>query len=577
MTLAMSRPPLVYVAPPAEEKKPAEEPAAPVEAPKDPPREVVREVVTAAQDPEETRDDSMDSTPVLADSGTEIGGDATGASFTMSALLGDVGLDTEQDDPIDVFLGLYAFEDVRVDVKDQARDNDEAQFDAWSRVFLFIEPRIGATTKFRVSADGDIYVQKKQNKVEPIYNFDLEEAYFFHAFDHFQIKLGRQITTWGTMDTLSPENLLNPRDTRFSLLKANDQGLDRVPVLMARGLVPLGAHTFDFVFIPFVPVARTYFMGTDFSALRPGLFSGVVEGFKRRVLRDLPVEDQAIYLAIADSLSELGRNLEAQNSDQDLTLDRSPENLPENFGGGARLSGSFGDFQYGASFLTAHEFAPRITIGQRFKDIIFDLPKLEPEEALAITADLRDQFDVTFPRYLMFGGDLGFQFWRFVFKAEAAYRTLVTYYDVDLNPVDARQLDAVLHLEYVQGSEVTFIFEALRTHVFADDLDRLILFKQDNTTLLGRLALSFFRDRLDLRFDAAYELAYRDFYLAPSVAWKFTDELSVKLGAELYLGPEGRLDYDTIADPNRLSEIDIGAFSYYRGNSFAYGRLMFGF
>jgi hypothetical protein len=597
--LTLSRPPVVYV-PPSQGTKTATKAIAkfdkpkiattPTDSGKTQAREVVREVIdetSAVDDPEESKGEAVGETDnsnpngddALAENSASIGGDtdATGASFSMSTLLGDAGLDAEQDDPIDVFLGLYVFEDIRVDVNDEADKNDESMFDAWTRAFVFIEPRIGATTKFRVSADADFYAQKKLNTIEPIYSFDLEEAYFFHAFDSFQLKIGKQITTWGTMDTLSPENVLNPRDVRFSLVKANDQGLDRVPIFMGRGLVPLGSATLDMVFVPFVPVARAYFLGTDFSSLRPGLFSGVIDGFKQRITRELPVDQQPIYLVLADSLSEYGRNLEAQNSGRDLTLDRAPENLPINFGGGARLNGTFGDFEYGAAFLTSHEFTPRVKIGERFKDIIFDLPRLEPEEALAITADLRGQFDVTFPRFFMFGADAGFQFWRFAIKAEAAYRTLVTYYDVDLNPIDARQLDAVLHLEYVQGSDVTFILEAQQTHVFADNLDRLILFKQDNTTILGRLNFKMFRERLDVRFDAAYELKYRDFYLAPSVAWKFTDELSIKAGAELYMGPEGRLDYDTIADPNRLSEIDIGTFSYYRGNSFAYTRLMFGF
>lgn len=503
-----------------------------------------------------------------------------GSEFAVDTLLDELGLEAEDETSITVFLGGYVYEEARLDVQLQSEENGEAYFEAWSRIFAFVEPKIGLTTKLRLSADVDIFLQVRDEAFAPLSDVALEEAYLAHAFDFVQFKLGRQIINWGVLDVASPQNQINPRDLRFSIINADEDGLDYVPVLAARALFPIGRFTFDAAVIPIVPIRRGAVFGTDFADLRPNLLNDALDGFRDRVVREVQPAYQPTYLGLADTLGDFVDVINPRTGADSDTLQlfsTPPPFNPKNFEAGARLTGSIDNFDLGVSFQALHYRTPRVTISPRLREIIFDLPPISTNELQSITANLPNQIQGDFPRFYLFGGNLGLRLGEVILKAETAYKTNQNFYNSSLDPISADRIDTGLHLEYIRGTAIQVVVEAIHSHVFSDQVDNLLLFTQDNVTLFLGISFSTLRDRLKLELNGAYEIAYRDFYVAPQIAYKFTDELALFAGAQIFWGPPADLSYDIIRDPTKLSEVDEGVFSYYRDNSFAYMRLKYGF
>ncbi len=512
--------------------------------------------------------------PALIGEPTEAGG------IAVDSLLGDLGLQAETEDELTVFLGGYMFEAARLDVQNTSKQTGEAFFDSWTRAFAFMETKIGVSTKLRLSADLDFFLPVADSGTSPLYSVQLQEAYFFHAFDAVQFKVGRQIVTWGVMDTVSPEDQMDPKDVRFSIIKAQEEGLAKVPVLSARALIPLGrSGTLDLMFVPVAVPDRFALVGTDFSVLRPGVLSAMLSGFRQRIATQVAPISRPAYTRIADGLeSEIGAlSPQAQIANQSLTLfEKTPNFGPEQFEGGIRATGTYGKVDFGGSLFTAHEKTPRVKVSNSLKSVFFDLPPMTDEQALTFLSTLNQQFDLQFPRYYLAGADFTARVSVLTLKAEAAVRSDSTYYDNELNPVSRPRIDGALHVEYLIGTTFALVVEGLGSHIFGDTKN-LIFADQDSIRVAGHIAFAFLRESLKLRLDGVYEFSFRDFYLGPNISYQLTNRLTASAGAEIYWGPAVNLSYQQFLDPVQLSKLHFGPFALYRDNSFAFVRLMYGF
>lgn len=498
-------------------------------------------------------------------------------SISLDDLLGESAA-APAEEPTTFFMGGYLFEELRVDTRDQSEQTGESPFETWTRAYLFMEPKLGSATKFRVSAALNFFTQQRDGTTQGLYTVGLDEAYLFHAFSSLQLKIGQQVISWGVMDSQSPQDQLSPRDVRFTILKPQDEGLERVPVLAARAFFPVTSqHTLEAVFVPIAPMMRGATVGTDFALLRPGLLSGLASDYAG-LAAGAPAELQPLFLGLSNLLAGLGQ-LSPRDQLQDTAanpLAPGPAYALSNVEGGARMTGTTGIFDYGLSVLTAHERLPRLHLSEAARALLLGGTLPETAEPQAGALELASMLRAEYPRFTLYGLDVAARLGPVILKAEAAYRNRSTFYRLDLQPVSAEQLDAGLHLEYLRGTTFTFVLEALGTHILRDTRD-LAFVEQDSVRLLGRLSYSVLRERLRFRLEGGYELAYEDFFIAPDVTYELSDQLTVSVGAQYFGGPAVTLGLETLTQPAAFARVKLGAFSYYRDQSFFLARLKYGF
>jgi len=112
---------------------------------------------------------------------------------------------------------------------------------AWNenRLDLKLEKKVPGTSKFysniwfrnigvpQLSSSSDLY---NKDKINP-YNLEIREAYmelYGFLFKDLDIKIGRQIITWGTADKLNPTDNLNPYDLEDILDFGRHRGSDAI-------------------------------------------------------------------------------------------------------------------------------------------------------------------------------------------------------------------------------------------------------------------------------------------------------------------------------------------------------------
>jgi hypothetical protein len=546
-------------------------------------------VLAAAPEParspendEEASGNELSDSPADVEShaGSVAPSDADAGGFSIADLMQDSGSAAPAEavpaPAATVVHGGYVFEEGRLFAKAFASERSGSYADSWTRAYLGIEARLGPVSRFRISAAGNVYGRAGVGGPNVLYALDLDEAYYSGAFGDVHVKFGSQIIAWGTMDSESPEDQFNPYDRRFLVGKGHEEGEERVAVLAARGMLPLGnGLRGEVVLIPFGQPDRGFSSGSNFAFARPGLISDLLQAYRGRVAREVAPAEQGPFQSLADTLETslaVDPRLQARLPSVDAGVNASFfEQDPE---GGIKLVGSSGVFEYGAAAMSVHERQPRIHISDDLKLVLLGA-STDPSSLARLAANPLRQVATDYPRILLAGGDLRLRWDAFAFGLEIAYRDRATYYDLDLHPLDLPTLQAALHFEYLEGTELNLVLEGLLTHVASDE--PLLFARRDNIRVSGKLQLSLLRDVVKLRVEAAYDIGYQDLFLAPEIDYDVSDRWSLSLGLVLFAGGSPALDLATLSDRVRRAAVEVGPFEYYRDQSFGSLKVKYGF
>jgi len=106
---------------------------------------------------------------------------------------------------------------------------------------LFVSPKL----TFDNDNYSSSYIDEFENKGIRRLSFDLEEYYVEFNFSNFDLKVGKQIFSWGKADGFNPTDNLNPRDYIDLFVEEEKIGVPAVNLLYY-----WNDFTFDLVFIP---------------------------------------------------------------------------------------------------------------------------------------------------------------------------------------------------------------------------------------------------------------------------------------------------------------------------------------
>lgn len=104
------------------------------------------------------------------------------------------------------------------------------------------------------------------------------EMYLSLYLDRMDLTVGHQMITWGSVDALSPTDIVNPVDlSDLTNLAATDSGVVRIPVNALRvNLYPVDSLRLEGVFLPVFTAAGT----PDITAYLPPELAGIVVSFE---------------------------------------------------------------------------------------------------------------------------------------------------------------------------------------------------------------------------------------------------------------------------------------------------------
>ena len=150
--------------------------------------------------------------------------------------------------------------------------SDDKIYRAEGVIKLEYEKYIGDLGKFLVAPklifDNDnyssSYIDEFENKGARRLSFDLEEYYAEFNFSSFDLKVGKQIFSWGKADGFNPTDNLNPRDYVDLFVEEEKIGVPAINLLYY-----WNDFTFDLIFIPTYTPTRLPLLNSRHSFLDP--------------------------------------------------------------------------------------------------------------------------------------------------------------------------------------------------------------------------------------------------------------------------------------------------------------------
>jgi len=169
-------------------------------------------------------------------------------------------------DAFDGFIEYRNFTYFRDDASDDKINRAEGV------IKLEYEKYIGDLGKFLVAPklifDNDnyssSYIDEFENKGARRLSFDLEEYYAEFNFSSFDLKVGKQIFSWGKADGFNPTDNLNPRDYVDLFVEEEKIGVPAINLLYY-----WNDFTFDLIFIPTYTPTRLPLLNSRHSFLDP--------------------------------------------------------------------------------------------------------------------------------------------------------------------------------------------------------------------------------------------------------------------------------------------------------------------
>lgn len=319
-------------------------------------------------------------------------------------------------------------------------------------------------------------------------HLNFTEAFLDVYFDEFDLRLGKQIISWGKADAFNPTNNLNPTDVS-NLLDDEDIG-----VVAASFNYYWRDWNLQVVGVPGFTPTRLPPRGTRFSLLPDEPVSIDVPGLPFPL--EIPVEDPEL-----------------------------PANTLENSQFGVRLKTTYRGWDFSASYYDGVNDIPSASLRMDTGAFPFPVP-------VAIVP--------VYNRFRAVGGDFATTFGRWGLHGEATH----LFFDGDKQ--DSR-IQYVIGCDY-KKSDILFshdlfiIVEYLGEHVTEEGK------APETGTALDRIFRSAFATNMTYEFTDFTKLEivgvidfYQgdDFYVQPQVVHEVTDSLEITVGLDLLGGPRG--------------------------------------
>lgn len=191
----------------------------------------------------------------------------------------------------------------------------------------------------------------------------LRDAYVSGRTGSVLWKIGNQLISWGSMDLLSPADVIAPRDNRRGIFADGEQSRIAIPAVNATWVHDRLA--WQFLVVPFFVANQQALYGSDFAPLRQGS----------------PLNDQ---LPIDLLVSSFDPSIE-DDINSALRQTRRPEELLRNVQPATRFTSSYGGMDVSAGYYYGYDRVPTLAVAESL--IEFGRFAAERDGNLAIDAD----------------------------------------------------------------------------------------------------------------------------------------------------------------------------------------------
>ncbi len=359
------------------------------------------------------------------------------------------------------------------------------------------------------------------------WDFRLEpwEIYFDFFFDNFDLRVGNQVITWGTLAFTSPSDRVNYRDIRA--YSWSDVTGSRMPTPALKGVYHVSGLNFEAVWLPFFFPPPNDLYGGDFSLLRYDSVYGYLTS---------PMQDIDRY--IDESMTAPGH--------PDLLQTRRPDASPVNSQAGFRFSGSKAGVDFGLSYLFSFEELPTARFDPEVKSLARAVASGDTNMANGIVQSLlsridsgeniRSLADSRYERRHSVAAEFGTTVWELGVKAETAFFPGKTYYTRDFEPVTHHTLAYAGGIDVIKtdlGAMSTFYLdiELFGSALFGMKDGEALSFNSDlNLGLHATLRMAFLSDDLEFEITDRTHFHSKDYVLIPKVSYRPVEDLRLTLG-----------------------------------------------
>lgn len=389
------------------------------------------------------------------------------------------------------------------------------------------------------------------------YRLEPWEMYFDFFFGSFDLRVGNQIVSWGTLNVMSPSDRFNQRDP--GAYYWSDVTGAKQPVLTLKGIYHVSDLAFEFVISPFFIPPPIDLYGGDYSLFRYGSAYGMMT---------YPIVDINRYLSETKTIGEF----------PDLLSTRSPGGNPLNSQLGFRFSGSKGGFDFGISYLFGYEELPTATMDPELRALGEALMKGDTNLTTGYAQSLLDRIDEgesidnlissEYRRKHSVAAEFGTTVWELGIKAEMAFLPDKTYYTQGLTPETHHTLAYAIGVDVLKTDlgELSTLYidmELFGSALFGVRTGEMLVFiTERNLGLFTTLRFSFLDNDLELEAVNQINFSTRDYVLIPKISYSPVTNLRLTLGVMLLQAwakePRG---YDVYSSNNDRKDTMFGQFS----------------
>lgn len=437
---------------------------------------------------------------------------------------------TEPSSPLDVRVYGWARTLGGIDTAfDSPRGDPLAEnvFDLRTRALLGADVRLSSSLRVVAEARAFWRVtgQRAFDRSKGLFEVEPGEAFVDLYSRAVDVRMGNQVVAFGANPAFAPADQLNPRDLREGFLSGNPAEV-KLPNLAARATGSLGQVTWTAAYFPFFKPNRYAVLGQDEALVQPGL--GLA-------LPDPP------HPSIEDELQP------------HLLETERPRAFPWLGDLGLRATLPVGPVTAGLSWIWVNEKLPRVQLDPELAALARSAARgNEPDPAVLVsiqdrTAAGEQLVHGSYPRQHVLSAQAQFLLRTAQVDLDVSWSPAQTLYASSLDPIRKSTITWVAGIS--QAAESKLLYNVTWFGISVPDLPTSgYLFLLEPATAAGAPRTVWFNalfatvgyrlldDRLELSVRAALEPVQRSWAIAPQVAWRGFERVTLSLGAEFYEG-----------------------------------------
>ncbi len=420
----------------------------------------------------------------------------------------------------------------------------------------------------KLEAYGEYFAVGKRNEDHPtiIFNgrdykhdfvLDLRDAYLHFFYGPFDLRVGNQLVSWGTLTVTSPSDRVNPRDTKNYYWSEISGAKEHI--FAARAVASVWDFNFEAVWIPFYKGSNLDLYGADFSIFRYGSAYNFTA---------YPIPDISYYIKRSNT----------EGANDFFFSTEKPDASILNSQAGLRISATKGGVDFGLSYLYAYEELPQMQADPTVRALLRAVQTGDENLTSSYVKQLMQRLEwgespdslyrSRFVRKHSIAAELGFSLWEFGIKGEAAFWPYRTFYTSDIEAVEHHTLVYAGGIDFIKFNQSVFdqiflSFELFGSSVFdVPDGEKLVFYTRRNLGLHTTLRFSFLDEKLELEGVTQINFNTRDYVVVPRIGYEVYDNLRLIAGVMILDAwasePAG---YGTYSDDVAVKDSLFGSFS----------------